>query len=84
MTGYVLARHAWGCGYATESLAAMVDLARSLGSARIYAYSHPDNQASIRVLTKCGFVCDDRGSESTVFPNLSGDIVAVPMFVRVL
>ena len=31
VTGYVLARDAWGRGYATESLQAMVDLARELG-----------------------------------------------------
>jgi ribosomal-protein-alanine N-acetyltransferase len=84
MTGYVLARDAWGWGYATESLGAMVDLARSLSSSRMYAYSHPDNQASIRVLTKCGFVCDEHGTEPTVFPNLGADAVATPKFVRLL
>src|SRR5262245_46637755 len=37
MTGYVLARDAWGKGYATEALAALVDLAPGLGISRLRA-----------------------------------------------
>ena len=36
-TGYVLARDAWGRGYATEALQAMVDLARTVRIRRLYA-----------------------------------------------
>src|SRR5262245_59965121 len=36
-TGYVLASRAWGQGYASETLAAMVTLAKTLGVARLQA-----------------------------------------------
>jgi N-acetylglutamate synthase-like GNAT family acetyltransferase len=36
-TGYVLAKHAWGRGYATEALGAMTALARQAGVRRLYA-----------------------------------------------
>jgi RimJ/RimL family protein N-acetyltransferase len=70
-TGYVLATDAWGQGYATEALAAMVDLARELGVARIHAICHPAHGASARVLEKCGFTLDAAGSRQAAFPNLA-------------
>ena len=70
-TGYVLARDAWGRGYATEALTAIVALSRNLGVRHLYALCHPANSASIRVLEKCGFACGERLPESEVFPNLS-------------
>ena len=69
-TGYVLARDAWGLGYATEALAAMVSLARQVGVQKLYALCHPNHQASIRVLEKCGFVLEDLLSGFADFPNL--------------
>jgi RimJ/RimL family protein N-acetyltransferase len=73
-TGYVLARDAWGHGYATEALAAMVVLARNLGVRRLHALCHPEHAPSIRVLEKCGFALQDRLREFAHFPNLgSGD-----------
>jgi RimJ/RimL family protein N-acetyltransferase len=69
VTGYVLARDAWGGGYATEALGAMVALARQLGVRRLSALCHTGHAASVRVLEKCGF-----GRESSlireIFPNL--------------
>src|SRR5262249_58173447 len=41
-TGYVLATDAWGRGYATATLGAIVDLARTLGVRRLYALCHHD------------------------------------------
>jgi RimJ/RimL family protein N-acetyltransferase len=70
VTGYVLARHAWGRGYATEALAAMVDLARSLSVARLFALCHPDHRPSQHVLEKCGFVLDTAAARVVEFPNL--------------
>jgi ribosomal-protein-alanine N-acetyltransferase len=70
VTGYVLARAAWGQGYATEALAAMVDLARSLGVRRLIALCHADHRSSQRVLDKCGF--HEAGSRPVEFPNLAG------------
>ena len=40
MTGYVLAQDAWGQGFATESLQAMVELARQTGVRRLEAICH--------------------------------------------
>ena len=84
MTGYVLARDAWGHGFATEVLGAMVDLARALGVRRLYALCHPDHRASWRVLEKCGFA-RERGSPRTEFPNLApGVLQDVLCYARLL
>lgn len=71
MTGYVLAKDSWGNGYATEALQAMVDVARGLGVARIYARCHPQHRASRRVLEKCRFTRDPNWFERIEFPNLA-------------
>jgi RimJ/RimL family protein N-acetyltransferase len=70
-TGYVLARDAWGLGYATESLRAMVDLAPALGVRRLVACCHPEHAASERVLGKCGFQREGLRSVADAFPNLA-------------
>jgi RimJ/RimL family protein N-acetyltransferase len=69
ITGYVLARDAWGHGYATEALTAMVDLAQGLGFAQLTALCHHEHRASWHVLEKCGFARDG-GMHQTEFPNL--------------
>jgi len=71
VTGYVLARDAWGKGYATEALAAMIAVARLTGLAQLYALCHPEHARSRRVLEKCGFVRDDPPTRRTEFPNLA-------------
>jgi [ribosomal protein S5]-alanine N-acetyltransferase len=70
-TGYVFARDAWGRGYATESLTAMVGLARAQALTRLYALCHADHHASAHVLEKCGFTLEARRHKSQVFPNLT-------------
>jgi RimJ/RimL family protein N-acetyltransferase len=70
VTGYVLAKDAWGQGYATEALQAMVDLARTIGLARLTALCHHEHRASQRVLEKCGFERERRMRRSD-FPNLA-------------
>jgi [ribosomal protein S5]-alanine N-acetyltransferase len=69
VTGYVLAKDAWGKGYATEALQAMVDVARSIGLRRLTACCHTEHRASQRVLEKCGFARDSTSCKTT-FPNL--------------
>jgi len=69
-TGYLFARDAWGLGYASESLAAIVEMARSIGVRALHAHCHPDHRASIRVLEKCGFTFEHRAKAAHVFPNL--------------
>jgi RimJ/RimL family protein N-acetyltransferase len=71
-TGYVLARDAWGQGFATEALRAMVRLAPSLGVGYLYAQCHPDHHPSRRVLEKAGFTRDRTLYEHPGFPNLTG------------
>jgi RimJ/RimL family protein N-acetyltransferase len=72
-TGYVLARDAWGFGYASEALAAVVALAQSLAVTRLFALCHPAHSASIRVLERCGFSREGILAARLVFPNLGDD-----------
>jgi len=74
MTGYVLARDAWGHGYATETLTAIVGVAGDIGVRRIYAMCHPDHRASARVLEKCGFDRDLTWRLPITFPNLADGV----------
>ena len=66
--GYVLARDAWGRGYATEALLASVEAARAAGVRRLEAGVHVDHPASCRVLEKAGFLRE--GIRPGHFPNL--------------
>jgi [ribosomal protein S5]-alanine N-acetyltransferase len=75
MTGYVLARDAWGQGYATEALRAMVGVASAIGVERLYALCHPDHRASWHVLEKCGFVRDLAWTRPVEFPNLAPGVL---------
>ena len=70
-TGYVFARDAWGLGYATEALIAMVEVGRLVGLRKLTAHCHPDHLASQRVLQKGGFRLEHRARDAHVFPNLS-------------
>ena len=71
VTGYVLAKDAWGKGYATEALAAMIAVARQSGLTRLYALCHPEHGPSRGVLVKSGFVRDEPPTRRTEFPNLA-------------
>lgn len=82
--GYVLARSAWGYGYATECLHGLVTLAASVAPIELFAPVHPDNAASIHVLEKSGFALS--AHDVTIsFPNISdaGDVRA-PRYSRTL
>ncbi len=72
-TGYVLARDAWGKGYATEAARTMVDLGRKLALSRLHAWCHVDHHASARVLEKAGFLKEGVLRRYLMFPNL-GDL----------
>ncbi|WP_310468528.1 GNAT family N-acetyltransferase [Sphingomonas sp.] len=54
--GYWIARAHWGRGFATEACAALIEIARTLGLARLEGSHFLDNPASGRVLEKLGFV----------------------------
>ncbi len=54
--GFRLAVPHWGKGFATEVAKAWVQAAvHDLGLPRLFAFSHPQNVASVRVLEKVGF-----------------------------
>ena len=69
-TGYVFAKDAWGNGYASEALRAMIDLARDLHVTRLYAICHADHRASAHVLEKGGFTREKILPGYITFPNL--------------
>ncbi len=52
--GYGLVREAWGWGFATEALRALLAETDRLG-VRVRASVQPENAASLKVLAKCGF-----------------------------
>lgn len=54
--GYWISRPYWGQGYATEAGHALIEIATTLGLARLDAAHFLDNPASARVLEKLGFV----------------------------
>lgn len=84
VVGYLLARDAWGQGYASEALAAMRDLASLLGVLRLYAVCHFDNRASWRVMEKCGFrregILRGRGHFPNLQPGHAADVLCYAMF----
>lgn len=86
VTGYVLTKDAWGKGYATEALRAMIDVAQRIDVARVYALCHPEHRASWRVLEKCGFARDLTWTRQTEFPNLAPgvaqDVVCYALTLR--
>jgi RimJ/RimL family protein N-acetyltransferase len=84
-TGYVLAKYAWGQGYASEALHAMVTLAQRLGVVRVSALCHPEHRASWRVLEKCDFTREGTWRDHTEFPNLAPGVRSdVFCYARVL
>lgn len=74
--GYLLARDAWGRGYATEALQGLRDLAMYLGVLRLTAMCHPEHRASSRVMEKCGFTRDGLLRGHAQFPNLAPGVAA--------
>jgi RimJ/RimL family protein N-acetyltransferase len=70
-TGYVLNKHAWGQGYATEACTAIVRLGATLGFARVDAICHVDHARSARVLEKSGMAFEGILRCHSMFPNLS-------------
>jgi ribosomal-protein-alanine N-acetyltransferase len=70
-TGYVLAKDAWGKGFATEALGCVIEIARHLELVRLYALCHTENLASCRVLTKNGFCREGILRRHSEFPNLN-------------
>lgn len=73
MTGYILAREFWNRGYATEALKEIIAISRLAKLRRIYAICHTQQEASYKVLEKCGFSREGILRSYAIFPNLSPD-----------
>lgn len=76
---YALRESYRGRGLATEMVRAMIDYGhRKHGMSRIIATVHPQNDASVHVLSKCGFIeceprTEDDGTITRVFELLQGE-----------
>ena len=69
-TGFVLAKEAWGFGFASEALAAVINIAAAVTVRRLYALCHVRHEKSLRVLERCGFSREGVLRQHVVFPNL--------------
>jgi [ribosomal protein S5]-alanine N-acetyltransferase len=70
--GYVLARSAWGQGFASEAVTTIVTWLRAQPSIyRIWAVSDVENQASVRVLEKAGLQREGILRRWLLRPNIS-------------
>ena len=74
-TGYVIARDAWGRGFATEAVAAMKKTAARVGVRYLFAHCHPDHLPSRRVLEKSGFTMENTVRRHCEFPNLAPGVL---------
>ena len=69
--GYVLGPLHWGKGYATEAAQKLITLLLAQpGIYKIGSFVDSDNQASVRVLEKCGFVVEAVLKDWWQFPNV--------------
>ncbi|HOO72961.1 MAG TPA: GNAT family N-acetyltransferase [Spirochaetota bacterium] len=72
--GYVLLKDAWGKGYATEALKAVIEYGFSLRSIqRIWGICDTGNPASARVMEKAGLCRDSILKKHIVHPNVSDE-----------
>ncbi len=80
--GFALERAAWGQGYGTEMIGAVLAYARELdGLLTVRATVHPDNVASARVLEKNGMIRVGLLPRALVFPNLGREPRDVYLYV---
>jgi len=71
VSGFVFAKDAWGQGYATEVMKAMLALAFAQPAVqRLYALCHVEHHASARVLEKAGLQREGILRRYLLFPNL--------------
>jgi len=74
--GYTVKNDYWGNGYAVEMVHALIDFSRKLGIETITAPVAKENEASNRVMEKCGFFIDGDSSFMK-----SGTDVVHPTFI---
>lgn len=70
--GYLLHQKYWGQGYATEAARLVVKWAIGLPQVyRVWATCDPENLTSVKVLEKCGLVCEGKLRCYVIRPNIS-------------
>lgn len=81
--GYVLARRAWGQGFATEAVRAVLPFAaEGLGAVEAFALVLPANGASVRVVERCGF--EPAADPAPYRPWMTGTCSTARVYVRPL
>lgn len=82
--GYLLAREAWGKGFATEAAKQFVaGMLAEPGIERVQAYCDLENQASARVLEKAGLNLEGTLRRYLVLPNLGPEPRDVFIYAKV-
>jgi RimJ/RimL family protein N-acetyltransferase len=79
--GYWVAPAFWGAGYASGAVAALAEEARERGFRELTAQVFHDNDASVRVLMRCGFEYTGDGEGFSV---ARGGVVATHRYRRAL
>lgn len=73
--GYITAERFWGRGLASEAAGAVMDWVWAQKEIkRVWATCHPDNVASVRVLTKLGLELEARLERMTFRPQLGDEL----------
>jgi RimJ/RimL family protein N-acetyltransferase len=83
LDGVRLGKDAWGLGYATEALNAIVLVAEQIRVKHLHAVCHVDHRASAHVLEKCGFTLSHITQDQS-FPNLTPSTSAARYYARLL
>ena len=74
ITGYVLATDAWGKGYATEALTAVVEVATDIGVRRLYASVSPAAPSIMACLGEVRLRTGRSWNRQVEFPNIAAGI----------
>jgi len=83
MLGYELARDAWGQGFMVEALREVLGFGfRQMQLNRVEAQVHPDNEASLRLVAKLGFVREGLLREAGWWGGQAQDLVAYSLLRR--
>jgi ribosomal-protein-alanine N-acetyltransferase len=81
--GYELARSAWGQGHMTEALRAILPWGfEHMALRRVEAQVHPDNTASLKLLTRLGFATEGRQREAGYWGGQVHDMVGLGLLQR--
>ena len=72
--GYAIGRKYWNHGYVTEAMKAMIDFVFSTGVNKVIASHIVGNNASKRVIEKCGMIYEGRRKEELFYHEQYYDV----------